>query len=145
MSFFIDKLPQLLVGAKEFTEECGLDFNAENAASTLMDYDASPYADVLMVEDGEMVHAAALVSFEEMFQHQRIGTIVKLYVRKHARCSGVSRELMSRCVTWFDLQQCVYSFAFVTGGLPTDRLTLNLYKRFGYEGEGNILQRNYGR
>jgi len=137
----IDDLPELLALSREFVQEVGFTFSLDHAFDALVSISAHPQGEVLYLKDGYSVACGAVVSYEEMFQRERVGSIVKFYVRRPWRGTGAGRSLLRMCNEWFDLQGCSVSEASTTGGLVTDKLTQNLFKKQGYVPHGCILRR----
>jgi GNAT superfamily N-acetyltransferase len=129
--------------AKKDGAKVGYTFNPDAAYETFINFDADPSGEVLAVTDDATVMAAALVMYEDAFQFERTGIIVKLYTRVDYRGTYASRMLMKRAIDWFDKKDCIFSEALASGNLPTDQLTLNLYKKFGYSEEGVFLRRKH--
>lgn len=134
---------QVLEIANEFTNEVGYNFDPVAAHETILAYHDSPQADVLLVHDGDVVSGGALVLYESAFHYERCGVVVKFYVRKDYRKTETGRRLAKKVSEWFDSNHCVFSEIIVTGNLQTDKLTLNLFKKFGYTNQSVSLRRYY--
>ena len=106
-------------------------------------YVNSPNGAVILCIDDESgrIAGASIVQYEQLFQHERVGVIVKFYVRKLYRGTGKGRELLESTVRWFDEKDCVFSEVVPTAGLDIDQLTINLFKKFGYTNCAIALRR----
>lgn len=139
-------MAELLLLSKEFCDEVGFTHDADNAYRTINSYASEETAGVIYCKDDNQVKSAALVLYEDAFQAERCGVLVKFYVRKPWRKTGAGRELMRKVCEWFDEKGCVFSDAMASGGMATDKITLNLYRKFGYTDGGLYLRReNNGR
>lgn len=132
---------EVLELAQEFAEEVGFTFNAGKAHVTLLGYIQNDHGELITHYVEGALAGAALVAYEDAFQDEFCGFLFKFYVRKPYRKTTASRELAQKVVDWFDDKGCVFSEAMVTGGLTTDKLTLNLFKKFGYSEHATILRR----
>lgn len=143
MSTISDYMPEMLDGAREFCDEVGFTFNPESAYEAIVHYDAANNSDVLPVIIDDTVAGAAIVTYDDTFQYERVGILVKFYIRKRYRSKGLGRVLMKKVIQWFDKKDCIHSEAFVSGGLDVDPLTYNLFRKFGYKNDGLRLRRYY--
>lgn len=75
------------------------------------------------------------------FHNEYFGYISKMYVMPEFRGTRTGRALLEDACEWFDLTECVLSFATATAGIGQDKLYINLLGKFGFKLHGGVLIR----
>lgn len=140
-------MPGLLDIAREFIAEAqyGWTYSKEISEYTYRSRMASDETDVLVgVENGELV-SCAVVAHDREFVEQRLGYVIKFYVRAKYRGTIAGRALALACHEWFR-EHLVWA-AFVTAtaniGAAQDRQFANLFKKFGFVECGPTMMKDF--
>ena len=140
-------LPALLAGAREFVAESayGWTFVEELAADTFRRYIGSDGGAVLVADDGDgAIAGAAIVVNDRDFCAERLGFVVKFYLRPMFRGATAGRSLALACCEWFQANLCWAAFVTATANVSADRLFVNLFKKFGFVELGPTMIKDFG-
>lgn len=137
------RISDVLKLCKEFIDETGYDitYSQEHSLEYLWSVLQDPECDVLIIYQHDEPSAFAIVAKGREFHSEYFGYLMKFYISKTSRGSGMSRILMQDVVDWFDANECIVSFATATGNINSDQLFKNLLLKFGYVNNGFNLTR----
>lgn len=142
-------LPELLALAREFIAESnyGWTFHREIAESTFRRDIDHEQTDVLVVDADGQIAGCAIVAHDRDFVEQRLGFIVKFFIRQAHRGTAAGRLLAAGCVEWLKEKLCWAAFVTATAniGAAQDRQFANLFAKFGFVACGPTLMRDFAR
>ena len=137
-------MTEMLLCAKEFVQESDhlITYSEYNSTMYFISLLNDTSTDVILIRDGNEVAGIALVGYEADFHKERFGYVIKFYIRKRFRGTTAGRLLADSMGTWFDINDCIKSFATSTAGIQEDKLFINLLGKYGFLPEGTVLTRN---
>jgi len=132
----------------EFSRECnaesgyGLLFNEDNAKDYSWAHIYNSGSDIIVAaeEDGKIIGLVMLGASLE-YHNSPFCYIMKFWVGKEGRSTGVARQLIHCAVMWATEEKCTHIFVTATAGLESreQQLFINLVKKFNFVEGGPVL------
>lgn len=138
-------LPGLLEIAKEFIAETGYGwtYDEDAASRRFLLHIEYPEGAVIVAEESGELAGLAILAHDQDFMAQRLGYVVKFYVRAPYRGTIAARGMVVGAVEWFQHNLCWMAFATATANIGEDKLFANLFGKFGFKAIGPTLIRNF--
>lgn len=139
-----DDIASLLVLSKEFVGETNYPwtYSGEQSYKTFMGFFKLPTSAIIVVIDNNKIVGAALMVWDQDFIKERIGYLIKFYIRPGSRGTKAGRTLAEAMTKWFDDHNCTTSFATSTAGVGESKQFENLLKKFNFDFCGPTMMRN---
>lgn len=138
-----EHIEDFLIGVQTFISETSypIQYNEGNAYKHTLYLLCDPSTSIILNYQDEVFAGFAIVGLDYEFQDKPFGYVSKFYVMPDARGTTAGRELVEEMVDWFDMNQCVCSFATSTANIGQDKLYINLMAKFGFQLSGTVLMR----
>lgn len=137
-------IEDLLIQVEEFINESDypLSYNVQSSTQFIINLLRDPTCEIMLVYKDGVPAGFGIVGYDTEFHNERIGYVLKFYIRKFFRGTPVSRILSVTLSDWFDNNECVVSFVTSTAAIGEDQLFKNLMGKVNYTPVGEVLKRN---